>query len=260
METQSSVQNPNEWYQKSWLVHLLLILFFPVGLYALWKNTKLPKWWKITATVIIAIIFINVATNKEKDKSSLDKYSQTEETSSIKESAPVKDEKPIEPEKPKIVLPQSQLSFIQTVESFYEPYVNAPNELKKSALRTQRKNSIRNILRSLQVSEWIGTLKDMGTNREGKAFIEIKLEGAESIVIKTWNNAFSDVMCNTNTLIENGSSLYNAIADLSEGAKVVFSGTFIPDDRDFILEGSVTERGSMTEPEFIFKFSSIRKK
>jgi len=258
METQSSVQNPNEWYQKNWLVHILLILFFPVGLYALWKNTKLPKWWKITATVIVAIIFINVAANKEKNNSSADNYRQTEKSSSIEESTPVKEEKPKEPEKPKIVLPQSQLSFIEVVESFYEPYDDAPNELKKSALRTQRKNSIGSILGNRRASEWIGTLKDMQTNSEGKAFIEIKLEGAESIVIKTWSNAFSDIM--DNTLIENGSSLYNAIADLSKGDIVVFSGTFVPDDRDFIREGSVTERGSMTDPEFILKFSSIRKK
>ena len=98
----------------------------------------------------------------------------------------------------------------------------------------------------------------MQTNSEGKAFIEIKLEGAESIVIKTWNNSLSDLM--DNTLIENGSGLYNTIADLSEGTEVVFSGTFIADDRDFIREGSMTERGSMTDPEFILKFSSIRKK
>ena len=63
-----------------------------------------------------------------------------------------------------------------------------------------------------------------------------------------------------NTLIENGSDLYNSISDLSEGDRVVFSGTFIPDDSDFIREGSVTERGSMTDPEFILKFSDVRKK
>jgi hypothetical protein len=258
MVSQFSVQNPNEWYQKSWIVHLLLVLFFPVGLYALWKNTLLPKWWKITATVFIAIIFINVAANKEKYKTNNFKNNLTEETSTIEQSTPVKEEKLKEPEKPIIVLPQSQLSFIDAVESFYSPYNDAPNELKKSALRTHRKDAIKNILSNRRINEWVGTLTDMQTNSEGRAIVEIKLEGAESIVMKTWNNALSDFM--DNTLIENGSDLYNSISELSEGGKVVFSGTLISDDRDYVKEGSMTESGSMTDPEFIVKFSSIRKK
>jgi hypothetical protein len=98
----------------------------------------------------------------------------------------------------------------------------------------------------------------METNREGKAMITISLDGAKSITIKTWNNALSDVM--DNTLIENGTKVYNSISELSKGDKVVFSGTFISDDRDFIRESSMTERGSMTDPEFILRFSSIKKK
>lgn len=272
MENQSTSTNQpnNEWYQIGWLVHLLLIVFFPVGLYALWKNSKLPKWWKITATVIIAIIFINVAARKEKEKEINKSTTKIEETTSkivdntIKEEKqkelekPKEVEKPKELEKPKIILPQSQLAFIQKVESFYPLYDEAPNELKKSALRKQRKDALASLVSSRRVSEWIGTLKDMQTNSEGKAFIEIKLDGAESITIKTWNNALSDII--DETLIENGSELYNSISDLSVGDKVVFSGTFASDERDYIREASITERGSMMDPEFILKFSDVRKK
>jgi len=270
MENQSNppTQNNNEWYQKGWIVHLLLVLFFPVGLYALWKNSKLPKWWKITATVIVAIIFINVVAKRENEKEVTDTITKTEKTISKIVDNPIKEEKQKELEKPKeeekqkgiekpkIVLPQTQSAFIQKVESFYEPYYEAPNELKKSALRKQRKDAIREIIKNKRVSNWIGTLKSMETNSEGKAAIVIRLEGAESITIKTWNNALSDIF--DETLIENGSELYNAIADLSKGDKVVFSGTFASDERDFIREASVTERGSMTDPEFILKFSDVR--
>ena len=84
----------------------------------------------------------------------------------------------------------------------------------------------------------------------------MSIAGRNPFAIKTWNNALSDIF--DETLIENGSELYNAIADLSKGDKVVFSGTFASDERDFIREASVTERGSMTDPEFILKFSDVR--
>lgn len=47
-----------KWYDNKFIVHLLLIIFFPVGLYALWKTDTIAKWWKITATVLVAIFVI----------------------------------------------------------------------------------------------------------------------------------------------------------------------------------------------------------
>ncbi|QPH39784.1 hypothetical protein [Pedobacter endophyticus] len=40
------------------MVVILCIIFFPVGLYALWKNSSISKGWKIGVTVIIALIVI----------------------------------------------------------------------------------------------------------------------------------------------------------------------------------------------------------
>ena len=47
-----------KWYDNKFVVHLLLVIFFPVGLYALWKTDTIEKWWKITATVLIGLIVI----------------------------------------------------------------------------------------------------------------------------------------------------------------------------------------------------------
>lgn len=56
----------NAWYEKTWLVLILCIIFFPVGLYALWKNSTISKGWKIGVTVIIALIVItNIGDKKE---------------------------------------------------------------------------------------------------------------------------------------------------------------------------------------------------
>lgn len=51
--------NSNTWYEKTWLVVILCLIFFPIGLYALWKNSSISKGWKITITGIIALIIIS---------------------------------------------------------------------------------------------------------------------------------------------------------------------------------------------------------
>jgi hypothetical protein len=74
MENNNS--NSNAWYEKTWLVVILCIIFFPVGLYALWKNSSISKGWKIGATAIIALIVI--ANLGDKDKNSNTTTSTTE--------------------------------------------------------------------------------------------------------------------------------------------------------------------------------------
>src|SRR5687767_8602819 len=48
------------WYEKKWLVVILCIFFFPVGFYALWKNSSVPKTTKIGVPVIFTIFIIAV--------------------------------------------------------------------------------------------------------------------------------------------------------------------------------------------------------
>jgi hypothetical protein len=52
------MKNPNPWYNKTILVVLSLIILFPVGLYALWKNEKAPKPLKIAVSILIAFFVI----------------------------------------------------------------------------------------------------------------------------------------------------------------------------------------------------------
>lgn len=52
-----------KWYDKTWVVILLCILFFPVGLYALWKNATISKGWKIGVTTFFALAIIASAGN-----------------------------------------------------------------------------------------------------------------------------------------------------------------------------------------------------
>ena len=80
----------SKWYDKSWLVIILCIIFFPVGLYGLWKNQSFSKGWKIGVTLVIALIVLAQIGKDEKggsisaDNSSSNSSEQTEQ----KEEAP----------------------------------------------------------------------------------------------------------------------------------------------------------------------------
>lgn len=155
-----------------------------------------------------------------------------------------------------INIPADQAAFIKTVESHYQPYKDAPNELKGSAERTARKEALSKQLTSMKVTNWSGTLQSLDTNSEGKGAIVIKLDNSD-IEVATWNNALSDI--GDKTLIENNSPLYKAVSDLAKGDHVVFSGEFLPADKDYITEASMTENGSMTSPRFVVRFSEVKK-
>jgi hypothetical protein len=77
------------------------------------------------------------------------------------------------------------------------------------------------------------------------------------VAVKTWNNALSDV--GDRTLIEPGSPAFNVMGTLRNGDWVRFSGRFFPDQTDCVREPSMTIRGTMTSPEFIFRFDDIRR-
>lgn len=70
----------NKWYNKTWIVIFLCILFFPIGLYALWKNETITKGWKIGITIAISLILISQLGNDKKDNNLNLKNSSTSES------------------------------------------------------------------------------------------------------------------------------------------------------------------------------------
>ncbi|MDR6819588.1 RNA polymerase subunit RPABC4/transcription elongation factor Spt4 [Neorhizobium sp. 2083] len=153
-------------------------------------------------------------------------------------------------------LPSKQTSFISAISDYSKRFNSASNELQQSSLRDQRRVAILSALGSqLQVDGWVGTLRKLETNMDGKAVITVRL--APDLDILTWNNAVSDVL--HSTMVEKGTPLYAALMNMAVGDRVTVSGTFVRAENDGIFEQSLTIKGAMTAPEFLFRFNTISK-
>ena len=117
----------------------------------------------------------------------------------------------------------------------------------------RRTRAICQNLRQISVSDWVGQIDALSSNSDGKGVLEISL--APDIQVKTWNNDFSDTA--SHTLIDPSSSLFGTVSQMRKGDQVVFSGAFFPSDVDCVKETSVSLAGSMTDPEFLFRFLSV---
>ncbi|WP_185249420.1 MULTISPECIES: hypothetical protein [Chryseobacterium] len=155
--------------------------------------------------------------------------------------------------------PVDQQNFIKVVEQAYSDYKDAPNELKKSAIRTERGNLIKKILDGKRnFADWVVIVKEMHTTGKGKAYFTVKIDET-NIEMGTVNNELSNMF--ENSLIEQSNPIYNQISELQKGDVVIISGSFFPSDKsDYIQELSLTEEGSMRKPEFLVRFTNVQKK
>jgi hypothetical protein len=81
MNLQEQEKINTAWYEKKWMVVLWCILFFPVGLYALWKNSSISKGWKVGVTILFALIIIaNIGGKKESEATSSSSSSSPKKT------------------------------------------------------------------------------------------------------------------------------------------------------------------------------------
>ncbi len=203
------------------------------------KEKKKMALWKKIAIVVVSLAIIAAIFGKSDDKS-------TSSSSSSKSSTAKS-----------ITIPSDQQKFIDVVESFYKPYRDAgDNQLKKSRERKNRKKKLKETMKSMSFKNWIGKIDTLGTTDDGHGYIDLDLYKSD-FSIQTHNNAFSDMT--SNTLIKDGTKLYDQMIELKEGDRVTVSGSFISADKDHILEISMSEDGAMTDPEFIIKISSISK-
>jgi hypothetical protein len=150
--------------------------------------------------------------------------------------------------------PPAELAFIAAVQKAQEAYVVAPNEFQRGALRPFRAPAICSALGGrLAAAQWTGRIVELSTNGDGKGVLAIEI--APHIVLRTWNNSFSDLM--DHTLIEPGSRIYQAMMGLRKGQWVGFNASFFHAENDCVKEGSVSLGGSLESPDFIVRFFDV---
>ena len=149
--------------------------------------------------------------------------------------------------------PDDQLRFLQIISKSKVTYRDAPNEIGEVASRDARRRDLESSFPSSTVNGWVGRITEISTNMDGKGVLAISI--GPDVTICTWNNAFSDLV--SGTLIEKNSAVYQTLARLRVGNKVVVSGNFLRDNEDHFAEQSLTLAGSITEPAFTFDFLSV---
>jgi hypothetical protein len=88
METNYSPENNEQkWYDKTWVVVILCIFFFPVGLYALWKNSSIKKGWKVAITIFFGLVVI-AQFNENKDTKIDNNKTTNDSTETIDSNVP----------------------------------------------------------------------------------------------------------------------------------------------------------------------------
>lgn len=147
-----------------------------------------------------------------------------------------------------------QNEFVDNTCNIKNEYVASINELQKAKIRNKRKQFYKTFFKeNLKIDNWRGNIVQLGIVGENKIHLSVRLNCG--IELTTWNNAFSDI--STGSLI----SLYGEIGDklinAEVGQRIIFSGIFVLGDRDYIEEQSITQSGSLTNPEFTFLFTSI---
>ena len=148
--------------------------------------------------------------------------------------------------------PAAEISFINGMKPIMDQVTN-PAGTDVAGWRQKRQAMICQVISNDQVTDWIGTVDKLDTSISGGAILSVAV--MPNVDFGTAPNAISNL--GSNTLISSGTPLFQTISGLQVGQKIRFSGQLFASPTDCILEASVTDSGSMTNPLFITRFTSI---
>ena len=122
-----------------------------------------------------------------------------------------------------IMLPPSETNFIEIVSTAQGNSQRTANDMQKGGVKATRDKAICRTMTATEVQSWIGTIQNIDSNSDGKGVLAISI--APDVLIKTWNNALSDI--GSDTLLEPGSPVFESASALKVGQRVLFAGSFI---------------------------------
>ncbi len=150
-------------------------------------------------------------------------------------------------------IPADETAFINGMKPIMAQVNNPAGVQDLDGLRHQRAAMICQTIGNLQISNWTGTVDKVDTSIGGAAILSIAV--LPDVDFGTAPNALSNM--SSNTLIASGTPLFQTVSGLQVGQKVQFTGQLFSSQDDCAEEASVTANGSMQQPLFITRFTSI---
>jgi len=253
-----------------------LVLFFPLGLFWMWQGRAWsPKArWIVTGVVgVVAIAAAgsgggsktpdaSTAASTATQPSATTNAAETEAQKAAAAKAAADMAAADKAAADKVAAakaaengPPNEQAFNAAVTTGKNSFDGTNNEIKQGQAQAMRNQALCGAVSGLQVTNWVGKINSINTNGSGKGALELQI-GPDS-KIATWNNAVSDVV--DDTLIPQSSPIYATLANLGDGDKIMFSGTFFHDSENCLEEQSLTKAGKMDTPNFVFRFTSVVK-
>lgn len=161
-----------------------------------------------------------------------------------------------DPQQPSIAPPSTKEDdLILIVDEGRHEYENGQNDFQKGAARPRRASKICSLIRSPQIDNWVGTVEELSSNSSGYGVLKIRI--SPHATIGTSNNSFSDSLGEQRTLIAPSDPVFSQVSNLREGQRVIFSGRFSTSQDDCLDETSITQSGSMEDPDFEMRFTNV---
>ncbi len=155
--------------------------------------------------------------------------------------------------------PSSQRQFVDLNRGCMAAYRAGTNEIQRSLAFNSCNESRSQFAAHSPIRGWLGTVESISTDQGADVVsfrIATSMEGFD-ITYGTVSNRMSDARYGS--LITQTSPLFGVLANLHEGDWVMFNGEFLGDPAGKMgtWESSMTERGSMEEPEFNIRFTDV---
>jgi hypothetical protein len=210
---------------------------------------------KIVIPLVLLVALISIVNSGSETEKSPSADSATSSPAGQSQTAESPQPEPVSEEENKYGLyPVDQKKFINVIIAARAAIEEAETDLQESVALRQRDEDLCKILSSNSAKNWVGVIKRIGANGEGKAYVEIEL--ADSVRVKTWNNAFSDR--NDNTLIPTNASFFDRLVALTEDSKVIWSAKFLSEDDSCLKKANLTDVFYGIDPQFVVRFSDIK--
>ena len=141
--------------------------------------------------------------------------------------------------------------FLNIISTYAEKYTNTKNEMKKSLQRKKRVKAFKKFFSGgLGFEYWVGTIKSVDTDKDGDATVRIDL----GII----------TLSNSSRKIKLSNYLFDTIAEMEIGDKVVIVGNFLEHKETlttgwYLDSANPTEKGAMTSPIFMVGYNDIKR-